>query len=51
MLDGPRDSSNDYRPENSPPSNTFKKAQVRPNVEVKREDERRAEVGGWTLMR
>ena len=23
MLDGPRDSSNDYRPENSPPSNTF----------------------------
>ena len=24
MLDGPRDSSNDYRPENSPPSNTFK---------------------------
>ena len=23
MLDGPRDSSNDYRPENSPPFNTF----------------------------
>ena len=28
MLDGPRDSSNDYRPENSPPSNTFKMEKI-----------------------